>query len=86
MELFPVVTAKQTTLLKAMRAVNDYQLSFWDAMLWSTAHDANVSLILSEDFQHEQLIEGVRIVNPFIPNPFWSEEHLQTTRKRTRSR
>jgi predicted nucleic acid-binding protein len=32
----------------------------------------NVKILLSEDFQHGQLLDGVRIVNPFIRNEFWS--------------
>ncbi|MHB1947088.1 MAG: PIN domain-containing protein [Gammaproteobacteria bacterium] len=72
MQLFPVIHAKQLTLKHAMNAVRDHSLSFWDAMLWSTAHDAGVTILLSEDFQHERILGNVRIVNPFIPNEYWS--------------
>lgn len=72
MELFPVVVAKQNCLKQAMTAVNELSMSFWDAMLWATARDAGVTILLSEDFQHEQLIKKVRIVNPFLPNNYWT--------------
>jgi len=39
--------------------------SFWDAMLWATVRRAGVRLLVSEDFQDGQTIEGVRIINPF---------------------
>ncbi len=70
-EVFPIITANQRSLKLAMSAVNKQKMSFWDAMLWATAHDAGVTILLSEDFQHEQLIKRVRIINPLVPNDFW---------------
>lgn len=64
-QLFPVVAAKGVTLARATRALQRYRLSFWDAMLWATVREAGVATLLSEDFQHGQDIEGVRIINPF---------------------
>jgi predicted nucleic acid-binding protein len=51
----------------AMRAVRDYQLSFWDALLWATVRRIGVSVLVSDDFQDGRVIEGVRIANPFAP-------------------
>jgi len=64
--IFPTIFATPTTLAKAVKAVKNHQLSFWDAMLWATAHDANVTLLLTEDFQNGQLLEGVKFINPFL--------------------
>ena len=64
-QLFPVVSAGGGTLARALGAVKRYQLSFWDAMLWATVHEASIATLLSEDFQHQQHIEGVQIINPF---------------------
>lgn len=64
--LFSVVAAGPATLNRAIAAVELHQLSFWDAMLWSAARDAGVTLLLSEDFQNEQELGGLRIVNPFL--------------------
>jgi len=63
--LFPIVTAKPDTLLKAIKGIKRYKLAFWDAMLWSTIKEAGVEVLLSEDFNHHQEIAGVRIINPF---------------------
>lgn len=63
--IFPIVTAKTGTLVRAIDAVKKYKMAFWDAMLWSTAHDAGVQVLLSEDFNHHQQIAGIKIVNPF---------------------
>jgi predicted nucleic acid-binding protein len=42
-----------------------YRLSFWDALIWATARNAGVPVVLSEDYQDGREIEGVRFVNPF---------------------
>lgn len=65
--LFPVVAADASDLDRAMRAVGDHQLSFWDAMLWATAKRSGCSLLLSEDFQDGRRLEGVLFVDPFAP-------------------
>jgi len=49
----------------AMRAAAVYRIGFWDAMLWATARRTGVRTLFSEDFQDGQVIEGVRILNPF---------------------
>ena len=67
-QFFPVIAAKATTMTRAFAAVKRYQLSFWDAMLWATIREAGIATLLSEDFQHEQNINGVQIVNPFRIN------------------
>lgn len=40
-------------------------LSHWDALIIAAAIHQNCETVLSEDMQHGQTIEGVRIVNPF---------------------
>jgi len=52
----------------ALAAVERYRLSFWDALIWATARDAGVPIVLSEDFQDGREIEGVRFTNPFKPS------------------
>ncbi len=66
--LFPVATAKPNTLTKAINMCHAHCLSFWDAMLLATARDAGVTLVLSEDFNHSQTIDGIKIINPFMFN------------------
>jgi predicted nucleic acid-binding protein len=63
--LFPVIAAGANTLSHAIDGLRRFQMPFWDAMLWATAQEAGVSVLLSEDFQDLALIEGVRFVNPF---------------------
>jgi len=42
------------------------QLAFWDALIVHTAVAASCERLLSEDLQHGQRIEGVRVENPFL--------------------
>lgn len=65
-EIFPVRAAGEGALALAMEAVRDHQLSFWDAMLWATARQANCQLLVSEDFQDGRTLEGVTFVDPFM--------------------
>ncbi|MFL6259932.1 MAG: PIN domain-containing protein [Thermoanaerobaculia bacterium] len=71
--LFPVVAATPGSLRLAMRAVQQHSLSFWDAMQWAVAKQAGATLLLSEDLQHDRVLEGVRFRNPFlVDDPFGS--------------
>jgi predicted nucleic acid-binding protein len=60
-----VEAATPADLGEAMRVVALYRIGFWDAMLWATAHRAGVRTLFSEDFQDGQVIDGVRILDPF---------------------
>lgn len=63
--LFPMIMAGPNTLSHAIDGLRRFQMPFWDAMLWATAQEAGVTVLLSEDFRDLALIEGVRFVNPF---------------------
>ena len=65
----PVVAADETCLIDAMDAVADYQMAFWDAMIWATAKRAGCRLLVSEDGQDGRTLGGVSIINPFGPTP-----------------
>lgn len=71
LEIFQIITPKQNTLSLAIGAVIQHKLSFWDSLLWATAQESGVTILLSEDFQHGQVIKQVKIINPFVPNQFW---------------
>jgi predicted nucleic acid-binding protein len=42
------------------------RISFWDALIVTSAARAGADRILSEDLNHGQVIEGIRIENPFL--------------------
>ncbi|HEX4494460.1 MAG TPA: PIN domain-containing protein [Thermoanaerobaculia bacterium] len=46
-----------------------YQLSFWDCLIAAAAKLAGCRFLLTEDLQHDQDLNGVRVLNPFIARP-----------------
>lgn len=52
-------------ILEAIRGRITYQISYWDAQVWATAKLNQIPIILSEDFQDGQMLEGVLFKNPF---------------------
>jgi len=55
-------------VLEAARGVREYQFNFWDAQIWATARLNQIPIVLSEDFNTDQVTEGVLFVNPFAPD------------------
>lgn len=49
----------------AVRRSDASQLSYWDALIVETAIDAGATILLTEDLQHGQEFNGLRVVDPF---------------------
>ncbi len=54
------------TILAAIDLHLKYKYSFWDSMIIKSAINGGANLLLSEDLSHGQIIEGVKIENPFL--------------------
>ena len=63
-----VLPLTQTAALDAMRACEQYSMSFWDSLIWAVAKEGGVAYLLSEDFDDGAVVEGVEFVNPFAPS------------------
>lgn len=63
---FPTASLHPATILKAMELRQRFQLSYWDAVIISAAHELGCDKIYSEDFSHGQDYEGVMVENPFL--------------------
>jgi predicted nucleic acid-binding protein len=63
---FVVLYPNETIVREALRACAAYQLSWFDAHMWSYAEHYGLSELFSEDFEHDRLYGTVRIVNPFL--------------------
>jgi predicted nucleic acid-binding protein len=63
---FTVLYPNEAILRDAVRGCAAYQLSWFDAHLWSYAEHYGLQEILTEDFEHDRLYGTVRAVNPFI--------------------
>jgi predicted nucleic acid-binding protein len=46
-----------------------FGLSYWDALMVAAASHQGCQLLLTEDLQHGQVIDSLRIVNPFLQGP-----------------
>jgi predicted nucleic acid-binding protein len=52
-------------ILAATDLEERHQLALWDALIVVAARRAGATRLFTEDLNHGQIIEGVRIVNPF---------------------
>lgn len=43
-----------------------WQISFWDALILVAAAKLKCSCIYTEDLNHGQIINGVKVINPFL--------------------
>jgi len=62
---FELVTNTKEIILHAIDIQMINQLSFWDSLIVAAAKSANCNIILSEDMNHGQKIEGILIQSPF---------------------
>lgn len=60
-----VVVNNGDSILDAIDISEKYGYSFWDSLIIEAALTGGVSVLLSEDLQHGQIISGVTISNPF---------------------
>ncbi len=61
-----LVTLRSDSILAAIDLQRLHNISFWDALIVRSAVVSNCARLLSEDMQHNQIIDGVRIENPFV--------------------
>jgi len=60
-----VIVNDKHLLSESMLLHEKLQLSFWDASIIAAAKSARTKYLLSEDFAHGQIIEGIKVINPF---------------------
>jgi predicted nucleic acid-binding protein len=53
------------TVRRAVQAAPLYRLSYWDALIWAAAKEHDMRVILTEDLQDGQSLDGVLVRNPF---------------------
>jgi predicted nucleic acid-binding protein len=63
---FQVAEPKLDDILSAIDLHRLYGLSYWDGLILRMANRSGCQVVLSEDMQHGQVIDGVKIVNPFL--------------------
>jgi len=63
---FDVVVVDVALVRQAMEACIRNQLSLWDALIVVSARRARCNVIWTEDLSHGQIVDSVRIENPFL--------------------
>ena len=62
---YTIIHVDTALVLTGIAASRKHRISFWDALIVCAAKEADCDLLLSEDLNDGQVIEGVKIENPF---------------------
>lgn len=63
---FDVAEPSVSDVLAAIDSHRLHGFSYWDALVLRMAKQSGCTVLLTEDMQQGQVIDGVRIVNPFL--------------------
>ena len=66
MATYPVAETSVALARRAFDIKNRFQIRYWDATLIAAAQELGCHTLYSEDFNHGQDYDGVRVVNPFL--------------------
>jgi predicted nucleic acid-binding protein len=66
--LRPLLAVQSSPALyfEALRIAERYKTPWYDSLIVAAAVEGQCEKLHSEDFQHGQIIEGVRVENPFV--------------------
>ncbi len=64
--VWPIESNGPKSVLRASEIQERHRLSFWDALIVAAAAKAGATILYTEDLNHGQVIEGVKVVNPFL--------------------
>lgn len=64
----PLLAVHSSPLLygEALRILARFRLAWYDALIVAAAIEGRCEVLYSEDFQHGQQMESVKIINPFL--------------------
>ena len=62
---FEVIAISPILIEEALEIGLIYQFSFWDSLMIAAALAAKCSQLMTEDLNHGQVIQGLKIINPF---------------------
>ena len=75
---WPPVTLDLGILERAWLLQERHALSWWDALIVAAAQRSNCKVLLTEDLQHGQAFDDVRVVDPFAAPDRTPEEVLES--------
>jgi predicted nucleic acid-binding protein len=62
-------TVDDSTVDRAWLVQDRFQFNYWDALMVAAAQQQGCTVLLTEDLQHGQNIDSLRVVNPFLLGP-----------------
>jgi len=63
---YKIINFEKEIFQKACSIRDKYNISYYDSLILSSAISARCNILYSEDMQHNQKIEDLTIINPFI--------------------
>jgi predicted nucleic acid-binding protein len=63
---FHLVEPRVSDVFEAIDVYRLHRINYWDAMVVHCASKSGCRVLFTEDLQHGQIIDGVRVVNPFL--------------------
>jgi predicted nucleic acid-binding protein len=63
---FPILPVDRDLVIEAVAVTARYRLSYWDAAIIVAARRLSCDILYSEDLNHGQDYDGVKVVNPFV--------------------
>jgi predicted nucleic acid-binding protein len=66
---WPLVPIDEAVIAEAWAVQDRYGFSFWDALVVAAARTGGCRVLLTEDLQHGQDLDGLVVVNPFLQPP-----------------
>ena len=66
-EAFDCVAAGLDDYLQASVMADRFNLQYFDALILAISKRAGATILLSEDMQDGLAVDGLRVVNPFVP-------------------
>jgi predicted nucleic acid-binding protein len=63
---YPVAPLTVETFVRTLELVHRFQISNWDAAIPAAARQLGCTVVFSEDLNHGQDYDGVRVENPFL--------------------
>src|SRR5258708_6838749 len=67
LQIWKVFDLTPDVVRQAVQIARRRRISYWDAQIIATAALHRVTLLFTEDLDAGSVIEGVRVVNPFLP-------------------
>ncbi len=67
--MFRLQSTSEPVMKSALELMEEHNFQIFDAIILSSAAEAGVDMLLSEDMQDGFRWRNVTVVNPFLPNP-----------------